>query len=169
MPDNLAGYEISRVDANDICWNHMRSIVISQSTVTLDRLLRIANNLYSGTQAMQVTAEITEAVRVIKTREDAQAEASMSPGEEAGKAADTADRLNNRCGADASSPMYRDDAAHHLLKAFTEAKRTGRLSSVVRGFNRLAEMDGYRVHKLLISLKRGRQGDVLNALEVFTG
>lgn len=68
----LGSYEISRKDANDICWNHMRSVVMA-STCTLDRLLRIANNLYSGMEAMQVTAEITEAVWQIKARKDAEA------------------------------------------------------------------------------------------------
>lgn len=92
---------------------------------------------------------------------------AKSVGEHAADAALTADRLNNPYTEHYGHSPYYNDAASLLVEAFGEADRQGRLDAVLAGFRKLADSDGYRVHKLLISLKRGRQADVLDALAAF--
>lgn len=92
---------------------------------------------------------------------------AKSVGEHAADAALAAERLNNPYGESYGHSPYYNDAAMLLVDAFGAADRQGRLGDIVRGFYRLADADGYRVHKLLVSLKRGRQSDVLDALAVF--
>lgn len=166
----LGSYEISRTDANDICWNHMRSVVISRPTATLDRLLSIANSLYSGTKAMQVTAEITEAVRVIKAREDAEA-AKVLNADEAGRIAAAAagpaslevvrirtaraTRIMTElfCYADSLVIGEGDEAAHGAV-----------LVQASDRFRAIVAAEPHRVAKLLSSVEAGRVLDTLNAL-----
>lgn len=90
-----------------------------------------------------------------------------TPGQHAADAAFKALQLNDPHADSYShtSPYYQD-AAHLLVAAFGAARREGRLDAVVRGFNWLADNEGHRVHRLLLSLKTGRQADVLNGLAV---
>lgn len=87
-----------------------------------------------------------------------------SVGQLACEAAVKAAELNDPYAPAVVPGTYFNDASHLLLEAFTVAQGQGRLARVVAGFNRLAEDEGHRVHRLLISLKRGRTEDVLNAL-----
>lgn len=87
-----------------------------------------------------------------------------SVGELACEAAVTAAHLADPYASVVIQSPYFNDASHHLLHAFTVADGQGRLAHVLAGFNRLAKAEGHRVHRLLISLKRGRTEDVLNAL-----
>lgn len=89
---------------------------------------------------------------------------AKSVGEIAADAAFIAEQLNDPYAEYHGRSAYYNDAAMLLVDAFGVADREGRLSDVVRGFNKLADMDGYRVHKMLVSLKRGRVMDVLNGL-----
>lgn len=150
-----ANFELTAQQANDIAWNHMRSVVFT-GPQTAGRVLRVANNLFSGMEAQMKVAAITADIEAF----EAQAEAALVVGEEAAKAAELAVYLN---GVDKHSP-YHVDAAYLLVNLFRAAKDQGRALQTVNAFHRLATADGYRVHKLLISLKRGRQDDVLTAL-----
>lgn len=166
----LGSYEISRVDANDICWNHMRSIVISRPTATLDRLLSIANSLYSGTKAMQVTAEITEAVRVIKAREDAEAAKVLN--------ADEAGRIAAAAVGPAGPVVWKIRVARATrimteLFGYADSLVIGEGDEVAHGavlvqaqdrFRALVAAEPHRVAKLLSSVEAGRVLDTLNAL-----
>lgn len=90
-----------------------------------------------------------------------------TPGQHAADAAFKALQLNDPHADSYShtSPYYQD-AVYMLVEAFCAARREGRLDAVVRGFNWLADNEGHRVHRLLLSLKTGRQADVLNGLAV---
>ena len=85
-------------------------------------------------------------------------------GEYAADAAFKAAQLSGPDEETTASAQYYNDAAYLLLDAFSLAEREGRLSAVVRGYSWLADNEGHRVHRLLISLKRGRQADVLDGL-----
>lgn len=102
----------------------------------------------------------------VQTIED-DTQPELSVGEEAARAATVAAKLNDPNMAIPFATPYYEDAVYMLVETFGRAKREGRLNKVVAAFYRLAEDDGYRVHKLLISLKRGRQTDVLNALATY--
>lgn len=59
---------------------------------------------------------------------------------------------------------YRTEAAYLLLMMLGAAQARGELDAVVSGFNRLADQEPHRVHRLLQSLKRDRTADVISAL-----
>lgn len=153
-----ANFELTAQQANDITWNHMRSVVFT-GPQTAGQVLRVANNLFSGMEARMKTADITAAIEAFEV----QAEAALVVGEEAAKAAERAAALNDP-NADATGSPYYADAAYLLVDLFRAAKDQGHALQTVNAFHRLATDDGYRVHKLLISLKRGRLDDVLTAL-----
>lgn len=93
--------------------------------------------------------------------------APKSLGELAAELAWTAYELADPYGSKHHTSPYYQDAAHLLLEALTAAKTEGRLGRVTRGFRALADREGHRVHRLLTSLKSGRQADVLDALMVY--
>lgn len=87
-----------------------------------------------------------------------------SVGQLACEAAVTAAHLNDPYASVVIHSPYFNDASHQLLDLFTFAQGTAQLARVVAQFNTLAKFEGDRVHKLLISLKRGRRDDVMAAL-----
>jgi hypothetical protein len=91
-------------------------------------------------------------------------EPKRSAGELAAVAASLATTLSDPNAVTASATPYYQDAAYLLLDLFSAAQRQGKLVAVNAAFHRLAGDDAYRVHKLLVSLKRGRQLAVLEAL-----
>lgn len=93
--------------------------------------------------------------------------APKTPGELAAELAWSAYELADPYGSKSHTSPYYQDAAHLLLEALTKAKQEGRLGRVTRGFRALADREGHRVHRLLLSLKQGRQNDVLDALMVY--
>lgn len=91
-------------------------------------------------------------------------EPKRSAGELAAVAASRATVLADPNAVTASATPYYNDAVYLLVELFCMAQRQGRLVAVNAAFHKLADADAYRVHKLLVSLKRGRQLDVLEAL-----
>ncbi len=91
-------------------------------------------------------------------------EPKRSTGELAAVAAELAAQLNDPYAETVTATSYYNDAAYLLVELFCAAQRQDKLLAVNAAFHRLAKDDAYRVHKLLVSLKRGRQLDVLEAL-----
>lgn len=91
-------------------------------------------------------------------------EPTRSAGELAAVAASKATVLADPNAVTASATPYYNDASYLLVELFCMAQRQGKLVQVNGAFHKLADAEPYRVHKLLISLKRGRQLDVLDAL-----
>lgn len=94
-------------------------------------------------------------------------EPKRSAGELAAVAASRATALADPNGVTASATPYYNDAVYLLVELFVTAQRQGKLVAVNSAFHKLADNDAYRVHKLLVSLKRGRLLAVLDALMVY--
>lgn len=90
-----------------------------------------------------------------------------SVGQLAAEAAAVAARLNDPYAEMVTCGPYYNDAAYLLLNAFQTAEGQGMLARVTAGYNALSKAEGHRVHKLLISLKRGRVQDVLDGLATY--
>lgn len=91
-------------------------------------------------------------------------EPARSAGELAAHAASVAAQLNDPHAEAIRVTPYYCDAEYMLVELFCAAQRQGKLVKVNAAFHKLADSEPYRVHKLLISLKRGRQLDVMDAL-----